>query len=251
MTQRLVAICWFTFVSTTSVLFFLIALLIWIITRPFDRRLVVLQHFTCFWAALYTWIVPAWRITIEGRELLPRKTPHVVVSNHQSLLDILVIFNLFFQFKFVSKVEIFRIPLIGWNMVLNKYIKLKRGDKKSVAQMLRDCENALAQGSSVLIFPEGTRSPDGRIKKFKAGAFVVAQKMKAPILPVVISGTNSALPKHSMNFHGRHNIRIRVLEPIAYESFAPLSAEDTASMVREVIVKAHDQIKGQTSETSG
>ncbi len=251
MKQRLVAACWFTFVAATSVLFFLIALLIRIVTHPFDRRLVLLQQFTCFWASLYTWIVPAWRIKVEGREHLPRRTPHVVVSNHQSLLDILVIFNLFFHFKFVSKVEIFKIPLIGWNMVLNRYIKLKRGDKKSIARMLKDCEQALARGDSVFIFPEGTRSPDGRIKTFKPGAFVVAQKMKAPILPIVIAGTNSALPKHSLNFHGRHHIRIRVLEPIAYESFAHLSAEDAASKVRDVIVRAHDEVKGQTSETSG
>src|SRR6056297_59325 len=250
MKQRLIAAGWFTFVSLTSVLFFLIALLIWIATWPLDRRQVVLQQFTCFWAALYTWIVPAWRIRIDGREHLPRKTPHVVVSNHQSLLDILILFNLFFHFKFVSKIEIFKIPLIGWNMFLNSYIKLKRGDKKGVAQMLADCEKALAQGSSVLIFPEGTRSPDGHIKTFKLGAFILALKMKAPISPIVIAGTNAALPKYSLNFHGRTDIRIQVLAPIPYESFAHLSAEETADMVREVIINAHEEIRRQTSEIS-
>ena len=251
MKQRLIAIGWFTFVCLTSIIFFLIAVLIWLMTWPFDRRKVILQQFTCFWAALYTWIIPAWRIRIDGRENLPRQTPHVVVSNHQSLLDILVLFNLFFHFKFVSKIEIFKIPLIGWNMVLNNYIKLKRGDKKSVAQMLADCEKALAGGSSVLIFPEGTRSPDGHIKDFKLGAFILALKMKAPISPVVIAGTNAALPKYSLNFHGRTDIRIRVLEPIPYEAFARLSAEETAAMVREVIINAHEDIRRQTSEISG
>ncbi|MFP4225136.1 MAG: lysophospholipid acyltransferase family protein [Desulfobacterales bacterium] len=251
MKQRLIAIGWFTFVGLTSVLFFLIALVIWLVTWPFDRRKVILQQFTCFWAALYTWIIPAWRIRIEGREHLPRKTPYVVVSNHQSLLDILVLFNLFFHFKFVSKIEIFKIPLIGWNMSLNNYIKLKRGDKKSVARMLADCEKAIEQGSSVLIFPEGTRSPDGHIKEFKLGAFTLALKMKTPICPMVIAGTNAALPKYSLNFHGRTDIRIRVLEPIPYESFAHLSAEETANMVREVIINAHEEIRGQTSEISG
>ncbi|MBS3757729.1 MAG: 1-acyl-sn-glycerol-3-phosphate acyltransferase [Desulfobacterales bacterium] len=251
MKQRLIAAGWFTFVSLTSVLFFLIALLIWIATWPLDRRQVVLQQFTCFWAALYTWIVPAWRIRIDGREHLPRKTPHVVVSNHQSLLDILVLFNLFFHFKFVSKIEIFKVPLIGWNMYLNKYVRLTRGDKKSVAKMLEDCEKALEQGSSVLIFPEGTRSPDGQIKAFKPGAFILALKMKAPILPIVISGTNAALPKYSINFHGRTDIHMRVLEPIAYESFAHLTVEETADMVRGVMTRAHDEIKTKTSEISG
>ena len=251
MKQRLIVISWFTFVGLTSILFFLTALLIRMITWPFDRRQVILQQFTCFWAALYTWIIPAWRIRIDGRANLPGRTPHVVVSNHQSLLDILVLFNLFFHFKFVSKIEIFKVPLIGWNMYLNKYIRLKRGDKKSVAQMLRDCEKAIETGSSVLIFPEGSRSPDGQIKQFKLGAFILALKMKTPISPIVIAGTNAALPKYSLNFHGRTDIRIRVLDPIAYESFAHLSAEETAEMVRQVIIKAHDEIKNQTSETSG
>ncbi len=251
MKNRLIAVSWFVFVGVTSVIFFLIAVLIRILTWPFDRRQVVLQQLTCFWAALYTWIIPAWRIKIEGREHLPRKAPHVVVSNHQSLLDILVIFNLFFHFKFVSKIEIFKIPLIGWNMYLNKYIRLTRGDRKSVAQMLKDCKSALAGGSSVLIFPEGTRSPDGRIRAFKPGAFIVAHEMKAPISPVVIAGTNSALPKYSMNFHGRHDIRIRVLPAIAYESFAHLPVEDTAEMVRDIIIKAHEELRPMSSEASG
>jgi 1-acyl-sn-glycerol-3-phosphate acyltransferase len=251
MKNRIIAASWFAFVAATSVFFFLIALLIRVITWPFDRRQVVLQQFTCFWAALYTWVVPAWRIRIEGREHLPGATPHVVVSNHQSLLDILVIFNLFFHFKFVSKIEIFKIPLIGWNMYLNRYIRLKRGDRRSVAQMMIDCKAALAGGSSVLIFPEGTRSPDGRIRAFKPGAFIVAQEMKAPILPVVISGTNSALPKYSMNFHGRHDIRVKVLPSIAYEDFAALSVEETAEMVRNVIIEAHEKLKPVTSEIGG
>jgi 1-acyl-sn-glycerol-3-phosphate acyltransferase len=250
MKNRLIAVSWFLFVGLTSMLFFLTALLIRILTAPFDRRLVVLQQFTCFWAALYTWIIPAWRIKIEGRGHLPR-TPHVVVSNHQSLLDILVLFNLFFHFKFVSKSEIFKIPLIGWNMYLNKYIRLTRGDRKSVARMMGDCKTALAGGSSVLIFPEGTRSPDGTIRAFKPGAFIVAHEMKAPILPIVISGTNSALPKYSMNFHGRHEIRVRVLPAIPYESFSDRSVEETAEMVRSVIIEEHGALKHETSETAG
>ncbi|HMA66710.1 MAG TPA: lysophospholipid acyltransferase family protein [Desulfosalsimonadaceae bacterium] len=251
MMQRLVAAGWFFFVASSSVLFFLLALVLRIITRPFDRRLVLLQQFTCFWASLYTWIIPAWRIHITGREHLPGKTPHVVVSNHQSLLDILVLFNLFFHFKFVSKIEIFKIPLIGWNMYLNQYIRLRRGDRKSVAQMMADCETAISRGNSVLIFPEGTRSPDGEIKDFKPGAFIVAHRTKSPILPVAIAGTNSALPKYSLNFHGRHDIRMHVLEPIAYERFAHLSVEDTAALVRRIIRESHEAIRQQSSQTGG
>lgn len=235
MKNKLIAVLWFTFVGVTSVVFFLIALVIWILTRPFDPKLKILQQFTCFWAALYTWIIPAWKIKIKGREKIQRNKTYVVVSNHQSMLDILVLFNLFFHFKFVSKIEIFKVPFIGWNMYLNKYIRLRRGDRKSVEKMLKDAEKSLAEGNSLLIFPEGSRSPDGKVRPFKTGAFILAKKIQTPILPIVISGTNTALPKYSLNFHGSHDIRIRVLDEIPYESFSGMTEEGTAEMVRGII----------------
>ena len=98
-------------------------------TVLFDRRLVLLHRFTCFWASLYTWLNPAWRVRIEGREKIRPRTAYVMVANHQSLLDILVLFRLFTHFKWVSKIENFRVPCVGWNMSLNRYIKLRRGDR--------------------------------------------------------------------------------------------------------------------------
>ena len=142
------------------------------------------------------------------------------------------------SFKWVSKAEVFKLPLIGWNMHLNRYIKLKRGDKEGIARMFADCERALAQGNSVFMFPEGTRSKTGQVKPFKPGAFILAKTMRIPILPVVISGTHAALPKHSLNFHGRQHMRIRVLDPIAPERFDGLAAETLAEQVRNLIAEA-------------
>jgi 1-acyl-sn-glycerol-3-phosphate acyltransferase len=76
------------------------------------------------------------------------------------------------------------VPFIGWNMSMNRYIKLVRGKRESVIQMMRDCEAALAGGSSVMIFPEGTRSPDGRMRAFKTGAFEIAKRTMSPIVVV-------------------------------------------------------------------
>ena len=101
--------------------------------------------------------------------------------------------------------------------------------------MFVDCENALAEGNSLFVFPEGTRSETGGLKPFKTGAFTLAKKMAASILPVVISGTKSALPKHSLNFHGRHKMVIKVLEPVPPERFAHLSVGDAADMIRKII----------------
>ena len=235
MLNRIITVVFLAFFGATSALFFCVALVIWLLTVLFDRRLLLLHLFTCFWASVYLWAMPAWSVRVEGRHTIRMRDRYVIVSNHQSQLDILLAFRLFFAFKWVSKAEVFRIPFIGWNMYLNRYIKLKREDKKSVAKMFADCQKALAEGNSLFIFPEGTRSESGSMKPFKPGAFVLAKKMAVPILPVVISGTSDALPKHSINFHGSHDMSIRVLEPVPYERFAHLSLEDTGDMIRNII----------------
>jgi 1-acyl-sn-glycerol-3-phosphate acyltransferase len=103
--------------------------------------------------------------------------------------------------------------------------------------MLRTCEKALAEGSSIMMFPEGTRSPSGRMRSFKTGAFDLALKARVPILPIVIHGTADALPKRGFVLQGRHPIRIEVLDPIPYESFAHKSVEELTRDVREVIAE--------------
>src|SRR5207249_7637926 len=152
-------------------------------TALFDRRLVVLHRFTCFWASLYSWLNPAWRVHTEGREKIRPGATYVMVANHQSFLDILVLFRLFVHFKWVSKIEMFRIPLIGWNMALNRYVKLRRGDRASVIRMMDACEQTLAAGNSIMMFPEGTRSPDGHLRAFKPGAFELALRTRTPPSP--------------------------------------------------------------------
>jgi 1-acyl-sn-glycerol-3-phosphate acyltransferase len=220
---------------------FTIAFLIFSATFAVDRRLVILHQFSSFWASMYLWAMPAWSVTVEGRNAIRKGTTYVVVSNHQSQLDILVAFRLFFPFKWVSKAEVFRLPFIGWNMNLNRYVKLFRGDGDSVRQMMADCEAHIKNGSSVYFFPEGTRSETGVMRPFKPGAFILAHKMKVPILPIAINGTKNALPKNSVDFHGRHHLRIRVLDEIPYERFKNLSVEETAAMVREYIGRYIDE----------
>jgi len=241
MMNRFVAVLQLVFIGLTSALFFFVALAIWGLTVLFDRRLVALHLFSCFWASLYLWVTPAWRVRLEGREKIRRQATYVIVSNHQSQLDILVAFRLFFPFKWVSKAEVFRLPFIGWNMVLNRYIKLKRGDRESIRQMIAACERALTGGSSVFFFPEGTRSENGLLKPFKPGAFALAGKLKLPLLPVVINGTRRALPKGSLNYYGQQQIRLTVLDEISPERFADLPAEDLAAQVRSLIAGHVDE----------
>lgn len=253
--RRLLSALFWTFITVSSILLFPVALLLWAVTAPFDRRLVALHRFTCFWASIYTWINPAWRVRVEGRERIRPGVPYVMVANHQSLLDILVLFRLFAHYKWVSKIENFRVPCVGWNMWLNRYIPLVRGDRDSVAQMMQLCERALAEGNPIMMFPEGTRSPDGRLRDFKPGAFVLAQRMRVPILLIAVEGTSRALPKRGFVLPpGRHDIRVRVLDEIPAERFANLTVDELSAAVRERFLaelRQTDDVPRRAAASSG
>jgi 1-acyl-sn-glycerol-3-phosphate acyltransferase len=231
------SVAFWLFIALSSLVLFPVALLVWAVTAPFDRRLRALHRFTCFWASLYSWTNPLWRVRVEGRQHVRPGVTYVMVANHQSFLDILVLFRLFVHFKWVSKAEMFRLPCIGWNMALNRYVKLRRGSTESIAAMMTACERHLAEGSSVMIFPEGTRSADGHLKAFKHGAFTLATRTLVPILPVVIEGTAHALPKHGFVLRGRHAIRIRVLPEVPVHAIAGRQAAAVAADVHALYAR--------------
>lgn len=231
------------FILITSIVLFPIALLIWLLTVLFDKRLVVLHIFTSLWASLYTWLNPLWNITIVGREKIHSKRTYIIVSNHQSLVDILVLFRLFVHYKWVSKVEVFKVPFIGWNMLLNRYIKLNRGSTASNREMMLACEKTLNAGNSILMFPEGTRSPDGDIRPFKRGAFELALKNKKSILPVAIEGSSKALPKKGFILKGKHKIKVHILDEIPYQNFENDSVETLTKKVHSIIKDEIERIR--------
>lgn len=233
------------FLVVTSVSLFPVAALIWLVTAPFDPRKRALHLFTCFWASLYTWANPWWPTSVRHRERLSSNRACVYVANHLSLVDILVLFRLFTHFKWVSKVENFRVPFIGWNMRLNGYVPLLRGDKASVIDMMERCDRLIGGGNSIMMFPEGTRSTTKEMRKFKPGAFEIALKAHAPLQPLVIRGSGDALPKRGFVLQGRHEISITVLDRIDPESFGAATAEELSAQVREIIVAE------QTREDAG
>lgn len=234
MIRRGLSLLFWTFLTLSSIALFPIAFLIWATTVAFDRRRVVLHQFTCFWASLYTWLNPLWPVTVTGLEHVRRGVTYVMIANHRSFLDILVLFRLFRHFKWVAKIEVFKVPCIGWNMVLNGYVKLRRGDADSIAEMMATSEHLLREGNSIMMFPEGTRSVDGHLRAFKHGAFTLAQRAEVPLLPIMLTGTSEALPKRGFVLQGKHDIRVRILPEIPYESFAGLSTEELTESVRRL-----------------
>lgn len=235
---------WF-YVFASSLLLFLIALLIWLLTFPFDRRLRVLHLFTSFWGVLYLWTNPFWPLRIEGRENIGRDQVYVMVSNHQSMLDILVLHALFVHFKWVSKKQNAWIPLIGWAVVLNRYVLFDRASRGGSLKMMRDCRRHLSRGSSLMIFPEGTRSLDGRLRPFKEGAFRLALQERLPILPIILDGTGESLPKRGFALRKKTPIRVRVLPPIDPPAFESLTPSELARQVRATMETALGRLRSE------
>ncbi len=209
------AIFW-SYLALMAAILFPIALGIWALTRPFDKRSRLLHRFTCWWGYHYVEVCPFWKTEIIGREKIPNDGCFVYVANHLSLGDILMLFGIKKHFKWVSKSSVFKVPFIGWNMWLNNYVGLVRGDRKSIVEMFKACRQHIERGSSVLLFPEGTRSKTGRLKSFKAGAFSLAVQTNVPIIPVILRGTYEALPVSTWIFPHRKPLRVTVqlLDPI-------------------------------------
>ena len=223
------------FIGLISIVMFPAASIIRLITFPFDRRRVCNNLFSSFWASFYIWFMPLWTVKIKNRQKLDMKKSYVFVSNHQSQLDILVIYKLYFPVRWISKAAVFKLPFIGWNMLLNGDVKLKRGDQQSIQLMIERCEQLLEQNVSIMVFPEGTRSKTGIVQHFKPGAFILAKKMKKPIVPLVINNSKNALPKYSLIFRGRHKIELAVLDEIPYSRFEHMEIDDIAQMVQKII----------------
>jgi 1-acyl-sn-glycerol-3-phosphate acyltransferase len=170
--------------------------LLWVVSRPFDPNKVVPGKFLRFIGVMFGRCYPWWRFRTEGG--WPAGGPFVVVANHMSLLDIVLLSRLPREMKWVGKEELFRIPWIGWMLRLTGDIAVKRGDAESGGEAVARAKAYLARGMSVMIFPEGTRSRDARLLPFKSGAFRLAIEAGVPVLPVAVWGTATGLKKGGM-----------------------------------------------------
>jgi 1-acyl-sn-glycerol-3-phosphate acyltransferase len=230
---------WLVFLLTSTA-YLLPAALLRILTGWFDKRLLLLHLFSCFWGSCYIWLNPLWRVRISGRGKIPWRRPCVIVSNHQSMADIVVLYNLFVPYKWVSKTENYRLPFVGWLMRLNRYLEVDRRDPDSLDKLNRDAAYHVSRGSSILIFPEGTRYPGGSLGRFMEGAFRIALENKVDIVPVVLDGTAKALPKKGAVLTGFANIRARVLDIIPYESFKEKTIPELKTEVREEMLREYE-----------
>lgn len=229
---------------TFILLAFPVALILWLLALAFDSRRLMNNRWMVIQGIVLTKMSPFWKVIVEGREKIDHNQAYIIIPNHQSLLDIVFFNMLRHRLRWVSKKEIFRVPLVGWEMRMVKYIELIRGNKASVIRMMEECVASLQEGISVVIFPEGTRSLTGAIGKFKTGAFQLAVKTDKPLLPVLIDGTGEIMPKKGgIIFRNRRVIRIRVLDPIFPGQFGTGDPEQLATRVQAQMVTAMDQLR--------
>jgi len=234
--KKVFSILFWAFVALTSALCFVVAVAIWIVTTPFDRQRRINHLWSCAWASIYAIAYPGWRVRTIHRDRIQGGKAYVLCANHTSVADIVLLFTLFRQYKWVSKRSNFNIPLIGWNMRLSGYVPLVRGDASSTKTMLDACRKLLLGGMSIMMFPEGTRSKDGNVQPFKHGAFTLAQETRADVVPIAIHGGHALIPKHGAAFATTADLVVEVLEPIPYDAYP--SAAELGEACRERIVAA-------------
>ena len=188
------------------------------------------------WGRSILGCLPSWRLTVHGRRRLSRRQPYIYVANHQSLLDIMVLFCINRPFKWVAKDSLFRIPLLGWAMAATNYIRLSRGKHGSIRDTYEQARVWLTRGLSVFFFPEGTRSPADQMLPFKNGAFKLALQTGVPVVPIAVHGTRDLLAKGRWLFRQRCRIHVTILPPINPSAYA--DAERLRDVTRDLIQRA-------------
>jgi len=180
---------------------------------------------------------PSWRLRIAGGDLPDPRRPYVFVCNHQSLADIPLVSNLPWEMKWLAKEELFRLPVLGWMMKWSGDIPVDRGNARSGALALQKARKYLQQKCSVFVFPEGTRTKDGRVHEFTDGAFHLAIKSKTPIIPIVIDGTFAAIQKASWKFGKPSDILLKLLPPVDTSGLTIADLPSLKSAVRGAIIR--------------
>ena len=221
-----------------TILLYFVVLVLTILFFPFDKKKKV-THAQCFWwSDAIIGLNPFWNVKVKGLENIDSKKTYVIIANHQSMADIVALYQTKMQFKWVAKASLFKVPFMGWCLSLIRHIKLTRGDFSSIKEIYHQASRWLQKDMSVLFFPEGTRSSSDEMGEFQNGAFKFAIKEKKPILPICLKGTHAAIPRGSWIFRTKVAVTITVLPEIATAGFGPGDFAQLRDDVRSKIAEA-------------
>ena len=237
--HTLVIVLWT--LAATSVIGILV-----ILVSFFSRNGNVPHLMARLWANSILWVSRA-KVTVMGTEKLTRGRSYIYMPNHQSNADIpLLLGRLPVQFRWLAKAELFKIPIFGRAMRGVGYISIDRSNRKSAFESLARAARTIRNGTSVLIFPEGTRSLDGRLLPFKKGGFVLAVDAGVPIVPVIIRGTRQIMAK------GQFLIRpvpvvLQILDPVETGDYTRKTKDELLERIRTIL---NDHLENGPQEAS-
>jgi 1-acyl-sn-glycerol-3-phosphate acyltransferase len=178
------------------------------------------------------------KVTVKGFSNLNLHVPYIYMANHTSNFDIPVLQAcLPVSFRWLAKVELFKIPIFGHAMKRAGYISIDRSNKESAIQSLKQAATIIKKGASVIIFPEGTRSRNQNVQPFKKGGFVLAVDSGVPIVPVILHGTWKIMPKNQMVIEPGH-VSVEIKKPIESSEYSRETKDFLMEKVRNVILES-------------
>lgn len=212
----------------------IIALAIGVVLSPFGQNTV--HRWGILWGRSCLWLAGL-KLKVTGTENLRVDSPAIYISNHQSNFDIPLLYvGLPIQFRWMAKQELFKIPLFGLAMKSSGYIPIDRSNRKEAMRSLTAAAKRIRDGVSVIIFPEGTRSPDGTLQPFKKGALLLAAKAGVPIVPMAIHGSHQVQPKGRLRINPTP-LLLTIMPPIATVGLKMSHIDELTDQVHERIAR--------------
>lgn len=209
-----------------------------VLVAPFSQQRAS-RWFGGMWGRGLLRAVPA-RLRIVGERDFDRRQPYIVVSNHLSLMDIPILYGwLDLDLKWVMKKELRKVPMIGGGCAMLGHIFLDRGNHQAAVEELQQVKDRLLPGTSILFFPEGTRSRSGELQAFKLGAFRMARDIDLPILPITLKGADRILPPDNIQLRPGTATMI-IHPPIPVEEVRANEPEALRDRARAIIAAGLD-----------
>lgn len=206
-----------------------------LLTCPLDRQGKAVHLYARLWGRLILGASGV-RVELRGVEELSSRTPYIFMSNHLSAYDIFVLLaHLPFQFRWLAKAELFRIPLFGWAMRAAGYIPIDRSSPREAVRSMERAARRIREGISVVIFPEGTRSRDGRLRPFMKGGFSLAIRAGVPVVPVAIKGTHEIMPPYTKKVLRKGKVVVILGRPIETKGLQMGDREHLMAQLRRAI----------------
>lgn len=211
-----------------------------------DPRLERAHGFASMWGRNLVALAPGSSVKVIGAECIPKAGPVIFMANHQSYVDVPLLFHVRHHFKWMADAGLFHIPFFGWAMRMSGYIPVNRGNPKDGIRSLEQAKEWLARGVSIFVFPEGTRSRTGLFSRFQTGGFRLAVATGVPIVPIVVVGARQLLPRRSWVFRAGTRLHIEVLPPVHPKNSDPRSIRLLAVQVRNKMLKVYARLLKET-----